>query len=189
MNLSSAYAPVINPRPTREHRTHSMLKFIHYLEVERMLKAVSPWLQDQNAPSASIGTENPSFFCCSVHSSLRTEDTDGLTNPLSSTKPSRFLPKTSLPTLPSSLGLHLISFIVRQLQIKTRAPTGVAPRLTPASLSVVIDPVMSAFAVIEGVWESHCPLSLLKTGNRLCVRVNTNASEILDPRNFQKRPQ
>ena len=35
----------------------------------------------------------------------------------------------------------------------------------------------------------HLLLSMLKNRNRLCPRVNTDASKILRPRNFQKRPQ
>ena len=90
----------------------------------------------------------------------------------------RFSTKGSLPTLPSSLGLHLLPFF-QKLQTKPRAHTRGTRRLARAGLSAVINPVVSAFAVVKGVRESHLLLSLLKKGNRLCLRVNTNGGKIL----------
>ena len=90
----------------------------------------------------------------------------------------RFSEKASLQTLPSSLGLQLLPFF-QQLQTEPRAHTTGTRRLARAGLSAVIDSVVSAFAVVKGVRESHLLLSLLKNVNRLCLRVNTNAGKIL----------
>src|SRR6266699_2576181 len=53
-----------------------------------------------------------------------------------------------------------------------------------ACLSAVTTPVVSAFAVVKGVWEAHRLISLHQTGNRLCPRVNTGAYKILGSPKF-----
>ena len=52
----------------------------------------------------------------------------------------------------------------------------VTRRLAQACLGVVIGPVVSAFAFVKGVHESHLESCLLRTGNRLYVRLNTDAT-------------
>src|SRR5438132_10702169 len=61
-------------------------------------------------------------------------------------------------------GLHFPLFIVRLLQTKLGACTCGARRLAGACLGVVTNPVVSAFAVVKGVWEAHLPT--ISTQNR-----------------------
>ena len=88
------------------------------------------------------------------------------------------------PACPSSPGLHLAPLILWQLQAKLVAGTPVTRRLAHACLGVVTTPVVSAFAVVKGVWEAHRLISIHQTGNRLCPRVNTDAYKILGSPEF-----
>ncbi len=82
-----------------------------------------------------------------------------------------------LPAIPSILDLHFDSSIRRHPQTKLRARTRATLRLARVCPRAVIQPVVSTFAVVKRVWKSHPVLYLRETGNRLCPRVNTDASK------------
>ena len=82
-----------------------------------------------------------------------------------------------LPAIPSILDLHFDSSIRRHPQTKLRARTRATLRLARVCPRAVIQPVVSTFAVVKRVWKSHLVLYLRETGNRLCPRVNTDASK------------
>src|SRR5438270_13825987 len=82
-----------------------------------------------------------------------------------------------LPTIPSILDLHFDSSIRRHPQTKLRARTRATLRLARVCPRAVIQAVVSTFAIVKRVWKSHLVLYLCETGNRLCPRVNTDASK------------
>src|SRR5438094_8294940 len=91
-----------------------------------------------------------------------------------------------LPAIPSVLCRHFDSSIRRLRQTKLRARTRATLRLARVCPMAVIQPVVSTFAVVKRVWKSHLVLYLRETGNRLCPRVNTDASETPHPPKFSR---
>src|SRR5947209_8841758 len=91
-----------------------------------------------------------------------------------------------LPAIPSILDLHFDSSIRRHPQTKLRARTRATLRLARVCPRAVIQPVVSTFAVVKRVWKSHLVLYLRETGNRLCPRVNTDASKTQHLPKFSK---